>query len=510
MKYRFSSLDQILHSPLFDFSAPYQKAERTDHCTRPTRLESMVFHDACKANGLDVSAPLLADLFHLLYAQAYRWGSQNDLSPKARLVWTHLLDGIQQNGQFAALHHLCQGNDSAAMQAAHVVHQALSAAVHEIDRTAGRLLLVLEKLERRHDKAEETLHRMIQEAQSDPARTPEAIRAAAETASTAEQIQAVSGMIQNELRKQQAETADVVCHALQQGTDAALLMRSVQQCWSASSTENSVHNAAHDRELLERVRNNTMLLGITRQLGRMKEMLSDLRKNDYAHGRGEKYSITRGRDLKNLLSGELAMLASPATTPLFLRKYNAKGLLQYAKRERIHKGHGDIIVCLDESASTEGENAEWGKALALAMQDICAHEGRKLALIHFSGADQLRTDLFLPGQYTADDLLSAAEHFFDAGTDFETPIREALRLINEEAFENADILFITDGECSISDELSEQLLQDAIQDARCAVVGLLLDADNPGMEFSLEKFCEKVVRISEMDKGGAEQIVMTF
>lgn len=507
MKYRFSSLDQILHSPLFDFSAPYQKAERTDHCTRPTRLESMVFRDACSADGLDASAPLLADLFHLLYAQAYRWGSQNDLSPKARLVWTHLLDGIQQNGQFAALHHLCQGNDSAAMQAAHVVQQALSAAVHEIDRAAGRLLLVLEKLERRHDKAEETLRRMVQEAQADPARTPEAIRAAAESASTAEQIQAVSGMIRNELRKQQAETVDVVCYALRQGTDAALLIRSVQQCWSASSTENSVHNAAHDRELLERVRNNTMLLGITRQLGRMKEMLSDLRKNDYAHGRGEKYSITRGRDLKNLLSGELALLASPATTPLFLRKYNAKGLLQYAKRERVHKGHGDIIVCLDESASTEGENAEWGKALALAMQDICAHEGRKLALIHFSGADQLRTDLFLPGQYTADDLLSAAEHFFDGGTDFEAPIREALRLINEEAFENADILFITDGESSISDELSEQL-QDAIQDARCAVVGLLLDADSPGMAFSLKKFCEKIIRISEIDKESVEKILL--
>ncbi len=504
MKYRFSSLDQILHSPLFDFSVPYQRAERTDHCTRPTRLESMVFHDACNANGLDAAAPLLADLFHLLYAQACCWGKQSSLSPKGRFVWAHLLDGMQQDAQFAALHHLCQGNDSAAIQAAHTVQQALSAAVHEIDRTAGRLLLVLEKLERRHDKAEETLRRMIQEAQADPAKTPEAIRAAAEAASTAEQIQAVSAMIRDELRKQQAETADVVCRALQQGMDVALLMRSVQQCWGAGGSEHAAHKAAHDRELLERVRNNPMLLDITRQLGRMKEMLSDLRKNDYAHGRGEKYSITRGRDLKNLLSGELALLASPATTPLFLRKYNAKGLLQYAKRERIHKGHGDIIVCLDESASTEGENAAWGKALALAVQDICAHEGRKFALIHFSGENALRTDRFLPGQYTPDDLLSAAEHFFDGGTDFEQPIREALRLINEETFENADILFITDGQCSISDGLAEQL-QGAIQDARCSVVGLLLDADSPGMEFSLEKFCEKIFRTDEIDKAGVEQ-----
>ena len=133
------------------------------------------------------------------------------------------------------------------------------------------------------------------------------------------------------------------------------------------------------------------------------------------------------------------------------------------------------------------------------MQDICAHEGRKYALIHFSGADELRTDRFLPGQYASDDLLSAAEHFFDGGTEFEPPIREALRLIREEAFENADILFITDGECTISDELAEQL-QDAVQDARCSVVGLLLDADSPGRTFSLERFCEKIIRLSEMNR----------
>ena len=258
--------------------------------------------------------------------------------------------------------------------------------------------------------------------------------------------------------------------------------------------------------MLERVKGNAMLQGITRQLGRMKEMLSDLRKNDYAHGRGEKYTVTRGRDMKNLLSGELALLSSPATMPLFLRKYYANGLLQYAKRERVHKGHGDIIACLDESASTEGENAAWGKALALAVQDVCAHEGRKYALIHFSGADELRTDRFLPGQYTADDLLSAAEHFFDGGTDFETPLREALRMINEEEFENADILFITDGRCAVSDGLAGQM-QEAIQNARCTVICLLLDADSPGMMCGVERFSERLLRLSDMTKDDAEAAV---
>ena len=225
MKYRFSSLDQIVNSPLFDLTAPYQRPERTDRCTRPTRLERMAFHDSCTANGLDAAAPLLADLFHLLYAYTYRWGSEKELSPKARLVWAYLLDGLQDNGQFAALHHLCRGEDSAAMEAARTVRQALSEAVQGIDRAAGGLLPVLERLTRRHDTAAERLYHLVRDAQADPAKTPEALRAAAETASTAEQIRAVSGMIRDKLRKRQVETEAAVHTALQQGMDAASLAR---------------------------------------------------------------------------------------------------------------------------------------------------------------------------------------------------------------------------------------------------------------------------------------------
>ena len=80
-------------------------------------------------------------------------------------------------------------------------------------------------------------------------------------------------------------------------------------------------------------------------------------------------------------------------------------------------------------------------------------------------------------------------------------------MIREESFENADILFITDGECSISDKLASEL-QDTIQDAHCSVVGLLLDADSPGMVFSLEKFCERVIRVKEIGTDDAEHAVL--
>ena len=497
MKYRFFSLDQVLRSPLFDFSNPYQPIKRMDRSTRPTRLGDMDFAQASAPYYLeDDVKPLLADLFHLLFAQELRLTRPDERDVYVRLVQSAFVDNLLKRDDFLQLRNLCKGNAFAAMEAARAYQQAIESDMLDCAEEAEPLASVLTRLERRHDAADEKLHNLVQQAQVDPAQTQAALQTAAEVASTAEQMRVVSGMIQTRLQKRSTETAQVICDAVRCSLQTAVLAKCVTQCWGDDDAE-ATQQAERNQALLERVKGNAMLQGITRQLGRMKEMLSELRKNDYANGRGEKYTVTRGRDMKNLLSGELALMASPATTPLFLCKYHAKGLLQYAKRERVHKGYGDVIVCLDESGSTEGENAEWGKALALAVQDICAHEGRKYALIHFSGKDQFRTDLFLPGQYTSGDLLSAAEHFFDGGTDFETPIREALRLINEDAFENADILFITDGEDTISDELAEQLWN-AIQDARCSVIGLLLDADSPGMEFSMEKFCERIYRASKM------------
>nr|WP_300187519.1 VWA domain-containing protein [uncultured Agathobaculum sp.] len=497
MKYRFFSQDQVLRSPLFDFSNPYQPQKHMDRSTRPTRLGDMDFAEASAPYHLeDDVKPLLADLFHLLFAQELWLTHPDEREVYVRLIQSAFVDDLLKRNDFLQLRNLCKGNAFAAMEAARSYQQAVQFDMLDCAEEIEPLASVLTRLERRHDATDAKLHDLVQHAQTDPAQTPAALQTASKVASTAEQIRVVTGMIQAKMQKRSAETAQVICVALRCSMEAAMLAKCVAQCWGDES-QSAPQQAEHNQALLDRVRNNPMLQDITRQLGRMKEMLSDLRKNDYAHGRGEKYTVTRGRDMKNLLSGELALMASPATTPLFLRKYHAKGLLQYAKRERIHKGHGDVIVCLDESGSTEGENAEWGKALALAVQDICAHEGRKYALIHFSGKGQFRTDLFLPGQYTAEDLLSAAEHFFDGGTNFETPIREALRLIREEAFENADILFITDGEDSISDELASEL-QEAIQGARCSVVGLLLDADSPGMKFTLEMFCERIYRVSEM------------
>ena len=160
-------------------------------------------------------------------------------------------------------------------------------------------------------------------------------------------------------------------------------------------------------------------------------------------------------------------------------------------------GMGDIICCLDESGSTKGDNAAWGKAVALTLFELAAGRGRSFALVHFSGPGSVHTDLFRPGEYSAGDKLKAAERFLGGGTDFETPMRAAVGLMEKGGFERADVVFITDGNCVLPEGCAEEL-----RSKRGAlgftVTGVLLDAGSPGMAFSLETFCRSVYRTSEL------------
>ena len=170
---------------------------------------------------------------------------------------------------------------------------------------------------------------------------------------------------------------------------------------------------------------------------------------------------------------------------------------------------GDIICCLDESSSTEGEAAAWGKAVAMTLLEIAAESRRSFALIHFAGSSSCQVDIFRPGEYTLEDKLTAAETFLGGGTNFERPIREAIHLMESEGFEMADAVFITDGECALPDACRQEL-QASQAVYHFTVTGILLDKGRSGMEFSLEPFCQKIYRTSELTGDGIVQSVISL
>ena len=94
------------------------------------------------------------------------------------------------------------------------------------------------------------------------------------------------------------------------------------------------------------------------------------------------------------------------------------------------------------------------------------------------------------------DKMNAAETFLDGGTNFKRPLDEAIQLMDT-GFENADIVFLTDGLCELPKDYLAKLHKE--QSARkFTVTGILLDAGSPGMDFSLTPFCQKIYRTSEL------------
>jgi len=337
--------------------------------------------------------------------------------------------------------------------------------------------------------------------ENNPTLNDAVVKAANEAQSKHRQVEAVSKLIDASQTQNSAAVSGIIEAALGAAAEKAEEVQSIIGAWSSNPAD--LKRTPVNEALLARVRQSNTLRDISKYLGRFREIFAQGKRNGFAYGRGEKYSLELGNALSRALTSELAMLASSETLPLFLRKYQSKQIKQYRRREPIYRGAGDMICCLDESGSTSGDLAAWGKAVALTLLEIAESEGRKFALIHFSGPGSFKTDVFLPRQYCMEDKIRAAETFLDGGTDFRTPLEEALRLMKEDGFENADIVFVTDGECELSESYIEELR--AVQaEYRYTVTGVLLDQDDAGMDFSLKSFCQNIYRTSELT---GEQVV---
>lgn len=510
----YRTIEDVLSSPWAALKAPVSENTVTDRVLRSTKLEDSIYADVRagddtlaqveqKAKTKLTSFPALSqDVYQSFYSLMPRRREESDMTVAARKFNAPILDHIQQSEAFPTLKTICEGRELPAYEAA---AEFISQTAEELDGLLSDLggekgaLNTLEKLEQSQAKNQEELASLLERFRQSKGQNPlleeKIIETANQTESKRRQVEAVGKLIDGSTAKNAAEIYALINQSVASAMEKAEEVQSIVGAWSnepGNLTRNEVNT-----ELLALVRKSSTLKAISKYLGRFREIFAQGKRNGYAYGRGESYSLELGNDLSRAITPELAMLASEQTIPLFLRKYQAKQIKQYRRREPIHKGMGDIICCLDESGSTKGDPAAWGKAVALTLLEIAADSGRKFALIHFSDPGSFRTDMFLPGQYGMEDKLRAAETFLDGGTDFATPMNEALRLMEQEGFENADIVFLTDGECKLPPKYSEAL-HTRQAEKKFTITGILLDGKKPGMEFSLMDFCQNIYRTSEL------------
>jgi hypothetical protein len=229
--------------------------------------------------------------------------------------------------------------------------------------------------------------------------------------------------------------------------------------------------------------------------------------------------VTYGDDWHLFVPQELSALTNSALRYDFFLRLIVRKVLQYDPQSREGQGKGPILVCLDTSGSMAGDRDVCAKAAALALHAVARKQGRPFAAILFSSPDQwvsfvFRTECVMERASTGEEsrcgplegFMKVATFFFGGGTDYESPLKEARCLIEEGGSEwrEADIVFITDDYCEVSEEFSRQFKADKIR--LCIKVFSVIIGAEAESARTLWKFSDRVLAANAFDENTATRV----
>ena len=269
------------------------------------------------------------------------------------------------------------------------------------------------------------------------------------------------------------------------------------EVWGLGTGENCQVAFQNKKDAIERIRRSSKLHKLTDLVGKFKESAIVEQKKKAKHGAVEIKGVTTGDKIQDTLPSDRMNLCNDITKGDFYRRMSEHGLLQYSKESNKQKNKGPIIVCVDTSGSMQGDEEIWSKALTVGILEVAQMQKRDFAcIIYSSHADKpivIKKDEISPQK-----IIDCAERFHNGGTSFEAPLNEALELIKDSTFKNADIVFITDGDCYVSDNFSRKFKQ-IKEDKDFRTLGVLVNMGCGHVsDSSLKEFCDSITLVSDI------------
>lgn len=353
----------------------------------------------------------------------------------SQTAWQDLRQTTQMDEYSAAL-----GSLSLKDSIQQAIPENLRVHAHQIQDMEQQLQLLLDQAEAFREAADE------QDGEA-------AVHAQAKSQALQDQAQALSDQLSqasNDFNQsfdaQQGSIGRALRQALEQAADEAQEQQRMAQAFGVGTGKERL-------ELAESLHAHPKIREIAKMAGRMQMIALNKRKNRTLHPPTEIVNVTLGNDLANLLPSELMLLADPATEDEFIQRFAEKRLMQYDLRGLEREGQGPIVVCIDESGSTQGTVEIWEKGIALSLFAIARREKRAFAVVHFGSYDEIAVRKWAKAKDASPtELIDMAQHFFNGGTNFERPLKEAVQVMDDSAFKKGDVVFITDGEAQVSDE----------------------------------------------------------
>lgn len=305
---------------------------------------------------------------------------------------------------------------------------------------------------------------------------------------------------------EQDELTDTLAESISDGLSQSNEMQQAQedietnygyvQAWGLGTGQHTKVPYSLKKSVLEQIRSSNYLKKFTDMIGRYKECAIAEQAKKSKSGAVETTSVTVGNNIKDVLPSDEMNLCNEITKKDFYRRMTQNQLLTYDKESEKNKNKGPIIVCVDMSGSMSGKKEEWAKALTVGVLEIAQLQKREFACIMYD-SKVIREEIIHKDEIAPDKVLNIANQSATGGTDFEAPLNEALKLIDDSNFKEADVLFLTDGECDISSSFESKFKQ-IKEDKEFRVLGVNIGNGSRYYADSLKSFCDSITDIDDI------------
>jgi len=170
------------------------------------------------------------------------------------------------------------------------------------------------------------------------------------------------------------------------------------------------------------------------------------------------------------------------------------------------QGKGPIIACCDNSRSMAGDREIWSKAVILALLEIATMQKRAFVCMHFGGRlDELKViEVAIGDKNILTKAVEIAEFFLDSdGTAFEPAQKKAAETVASQAYQKADVVFITEGQAPLAQKSLADFL-DLKRKREFRVFGVPIQSRDTS---TLKELRDEIIQVYELIDAEAEQLL---
>jgi uncharacterized protein with von Willebrand factor type A (vWA) domain len=269
--------------------------------------------------------------------------------------------------------------------------------------------------------------------------------------------------------------------------------------WGISDDELQKVSADERFKIAEQLMNSSKFKKVADMMGRFKNVVDASAATVYTHGQDEIVDIGLGGSLARMLPSEYFKMEE--LDMVFYKDFVEKNLLNYNLKGVENLGKGPIICAVDCSSSMDGHRDQLAKSIAMSLAHLSEKQKRIFGYLTFNTKVKECRIWSKENGPDLQDKMWIAETGTGGGTDYFPAIEAAFGLRDtDKDLKPADIVFITDGECNLS-ESQIKWIEEKKRDTDVRIHGICVTQMRPEC---LASFCDQISMIDH--KGEIETV----